>query len=118
MKNLNTFKKLLETEKNKLITELKTVAKENPSVAHGWEAIATDLDSDSADANETADEIEEFDENIGIVEKLAAQLELVNQALEKVQAGTYGQCEVCGESIDEGRLKANPSATTCLKDSK
>ncbi|WP_127126687.1 TraR/DksA C4-type zinc finger protein [Georgenia sp. SYP-B2076] len=35
-------------------------------------------------------------------------------ALDRLRAGTYGRCEVCGRPITEARLQARPAATTCL----
>ncbi|MBI3020142.1 MAG: TraR/DksA C4-type zinc finger protein [Parcubacteria group bacterium] len=37
----------------------------------------------------------------------------VNAALARIDEGKYGVCEVCGERIEEDRLKADPSAPTC-----
>lgn len=37
----------------------------------------------------------------------------VERALERLRAGTYRECEVCGASIDEAELEAHPLATTC-----
>jgi RNA polymerase-binding transcription factor DksA len=36
-------------------------------------------------------------------------------ALERVAAGTYGVCEVCGRPIPEGRLEVRPAATHCIE---
>jgi RNA polymerase-binding transcription factor DksA len=36
------------------------------------------------------------------------------RALARLQDGTYGQCEVCGEAIGKARLQAFPRATLCL----
>ncbi len=38
----------------------------------------------------------------------------VDGALERMEAGTYGVCERCGEDIDFARLKAIPEATLCM----
>lgn len=114
----NKYKKLLEVEKDKLLKELATIGRKNPSSPNGWEAIETDLDSDSADENEVADEIEELGENEGILAKLASQLDLVEKALEKIKKGTYGKCDVCEGVIPEARLKANPASLTCIKHTK
>ena len=111
------YQKLLEAEKAKLLKELATVSHKS-KVPGEWEATATDLDSDSADENETADELEEFENNAGIMEKLEAQLKEVDNALTRIKTNTYGQCSVCGEEIPEERLKANPAASTCIKHSK
>jgi RNA polymerase-binding transcription factor DksA len=118
MKNTNVYKKLLEEEKKKLIKELETVGRKNTKVPGDWEAVATDLDSDSADENETADELEEYEGNIGIVDKLEVQLNSVEKALKKILDKTYGKCDVCGEEIPEERLKANPASVTCIKHTK
>ena len=44
--------------------------------------------------------------------KLIAKIE---QALERVENGTFGICEDCGEDISEGRLKARPVTTLCIQ---
>lgn len=36
-------------------------------------------------------------------------------ALERVAAGTYGRCEVCGRPIPAGRLEVRPAATRCVE---
>jgi DnaK suppressor protein len=41
-------------------------------------------------------------------------LEEVDEALERMAAGTYGVCDRCGEAIDFARLKAIPQATLCM----
>ena len=38
----------------------------------------------------------------------------IDAALARIDAGTYGRCEVCGERIPEGRLAARPTARTCV----
>ena len=115
----NKYKKLLEGEKAKLLKELATIGKKDPSKKDdGWQAVATDLDSDSADENETADVMESLDENKAILDQLEIQLLQVESALGKIEAGTYGKCNVCGEEIPEARLEANPASLTCIKHTK
>lgn len=38
----------------------------------------------------------------------------IQQALERVENGTFGICELCGEDISEERLKARPVTTFCI----
>jgi len=38
----------------------------------------------------------------------------IKEALERIQNGTYGICELCGEEISEARLKARPVTTLCI----
>ena len=118
MKSINKFKKLLEAEKAKLLKELESIGQKNPSNEADWEAKPTNLDSDSADENEVADTIEEFEENSAILKQLEIQLIQVESALGKIEAGTYSKCNACGKEIPEARLEANPAALTCLDHTK
>lgn len=47
-------------------------------------------------------------------EHLLAMLDEVRRAQRRVEEGTYGVCEVCGEPIPDGRLEARPWATRCV----
>lgn len=38
----------------------------------------------------------------------------IKEALERIETGTYGICEECGEYISEERLKARPVTTLCI----
>lgn len=39
----------------------------------------------------------------------------IKEALERIDTGTYGICEACGEEISEARLKARPVTTLCIE---
>lgn len=38
----------------------------------------------------------------------------IKEALERIEDGSYGICEECGEDISEARLKARPVTTLCI----
>lgn len=38
----------------------------------------------------------------------------IKEALERIEDGTFGICEECGEDISEERLKARPVTTLCI----
>ena len=44
----------------------------------------------------------------------AAQLRSVRHALAKVDDGSYGECEECGNAIGFSRLQARPEARLCI----
>lgn len=46
---------------------------------------------------------------------LQRRLRLINDALRRIDKGTYGRCERCGEEIDPARLEILPYATLCIK---
>lgn len=39
----------------------------------------------------------------------------IKEALERIEEGTFGICEECGEEISEERLEARPVTTLCIK---
>ncbi|HDD43932.1 MAG TPA: RNA polymerase-binding protein DksA [Candidatus Desulfofervidus auxilii] len=39
----------------------------------------------------------------------------IDEALKKIENGTYGICELCGREIEEERLKARPVASYCIE---
>ncbi len=109
------FEEKLEEEKALLGKELEKVGRRNPDNLSDWEATPSDKDSSQADENTVADSIEDYEENIAIVNTLEARYVDLRSALEKIKNSTYGLCEVCSEEIDIERLEANPSARTCRK---
>jgi len=109
MENIQHFKELLETEKTRVENELKTVGRKKNG---NWEATGIE-EYDSAEDGEVADSIETLDNNNAIVLELENQLRDIKDALEKIENGTYGVCEISGEPIEIDRLEANPSARTC-----
>jgi RNA polymerase-binding transcription factor DksA len=53
---------------------------------------------------------------MAFVEDLAAaeaELDAVEHALERLDDGTYGSCEVCRDTLDDARLAADPTARYC-----
>lgn len=111
---LNNFKERLLAEEQKLLGELKTVGRINPSNPGDWEPVPENIDVMQADKNEAADAIEEYEENTAVLRELEIRYNNVKRALKKIEDGTYGTCEVGGEAIDVKRLEANPAALTCV----
>jgi RNA polymerase-binding protein DksA len=56
--------------------------------------------------------------DLSMRENVEHLLEQVDRALEKIEEGTYGLCDRCGQPIEEGRLQAMPEATLCLRHQK
>ncbi|MFL5736831.1 MAG: TraR/DksA family transcriptional regulator [Actinomycetota bacterium] len=52
----------------------------------------------------------------GVAQSIAASLEEVERALEKLDEGTYGVCDDCGEPIAPERLEAIPWTALCVRD--
>ncbi len=63
---------------------------------------------------EEAAETYELEKRMALESRLAAQLAEVEHALHKFEEGTYGSCDICGQSIDPARLEALPQANLCM----
>jgi len=63
---------------------------------------------------EAADQLSELERGRAIDQKLNQQLAEIEHALEKIEKGTYGFCDGCGQPIDPERLKALPHTAFCL----
>jgi DnaK suppressor protein len=57
---------------------------------------------------------EERSQVIAVVRALRSNLRDVERALSKVETGTFGICERCGEPISTERLEALPWAELCI----
>ena len=74
-------------------------------------ANAPDFDENFADSGQVA---AEQGENLSLAATLRDQLDDTVAALDRLDAGTYGRCEVCGRTIGAERLAARPTARTCI----
>lgn len=57
----------------------------------------------------------EREKDLSIVESVRAGLEDIDKALQRLDEGTYGQCEVCHQPIADERLEAVPAARFCVE---
>ncbi|WP_307812500.1 TraR/DksA family transcriptional regulator [Phycicoccus sp. CSK15P-2] len=56
----------------------------------------------------------EREQEISLANNAREMLEQTEHALERLDTGTYGTCESCGNPIGKMRLQAAPRATLCL----
>jgi len=110
---LNDLRDALEVERATLAEELAGHGRVQ-SETGDWQGNSSGLEGIEADPTDAADQIEELVINVPLVEDLEHQYKDVKSAIEKMDKGTYGVCEVCGDAIPLERLKANPAARTCI----
>ncbi len=94
----------LLAERDHLLTQLQHMGR-----APGTREL--DFDEGFADSGQVTAERGEVDALAGSLTENLAEIE---DALKKLDAGTYGKCEDCGEAIASDRLEAMPSARHCI----
>ena len=102
-KDIEKFKKQLHKIKAQLMNTLKSVSDEVKSA-----------DESKGYSQHQADEgTDDFDQAISIEVSSKEQdiIKRVERALEKIEEGTYGVCDVSGDDIPLKRLQAVPYAT-------
>jgi len=96
---LSTIRAALEAERADLTAQI---------AEHGG---TVDFDENFADSGQVA---AEQGEHRALLGRLQETLTDVDRALAKLDDGTYGKCEVCGEDIGEARLEALPASRYCI----
>ena len=105
----------LTEEREHLMTQLRNIGRAPKDSVSGQpgdrEGGSLEFDEGFADSGQVTAERGEVD---ALASNLLDNLGAVDEALAKLDAGTYGKCEVCGEEIAEARLEAMPSARFCI----
>ncbi len=96
-----TARALLEQEANRL--DALAARADQPTEAHP--------EPDPTDAGSTL-----LDNEVGraVADRIAADRAAVAEALARLDAGTYGSCESCGQAIADERLEAVPATRFCI----
>lgn len=111
MENARHFRELLIKEKKRLLEQAKTVRKYGLD-----EAQADSVGELSAYDNHPADlgdETFERGKDLALLDNTRVLLTKVDEALARIEKGTFGRCELCGREIDRKRLEAVPYTTLC-----
>jgi RNA polymerase-binding transcription factor DksA len=106
-------RKRLEAERRRLAQLAGTLSFPNGDSKTEASSELGDYDQHPADmASETFERAKDLSILLGMEAKIAD----VERALERLDAGTYGVCEACGQPIGEARLEAWPAARFCRSD--
>lgn len=83
----------------------------------GDKAIATlqDMKGSPADPNDRASLETDRGFELRIRDREQKLMKKIKDALSRIEDGTYGVCEECGNPIEEPRLKARPVTTQCIE---
>jgi DnaK suppressor protein len=111
-REVTELRQVLEQERQRLMAELEVMEEHTPEVE---EQVGMDIgggyDEDLADVASTTFEREK---SVALESSVQHMLTQVEEALQRIEDGTYGRCLRCGNFIDYARLNVLPSATLCI----
>lgn len=100
---LEYFRKVLNTQLDALNKEQQETVSQ---ISHDEEVYADWTDLASVETDKTLQlKIRDRERNL---------MSKIHEALRRIDEGTFGECERCGDEIAEPRLKARPVTTLCI----
>ena len=111
-KTLEKIKEKLLKEKEELNKELNSFAQKNDKVDNDYETKFPDYGEHE---DENASEVADFESDLYLEKTLEISLKKIDEALKRIEDGTYGTCEECGKKILEERCLAFPTAAKCME---
>jgi DnaK suppressor protein len=105
-----TMHDLLGADRERTMTRIASLTRDWDDIVESSALAATD-DEHDPEGSSTAFERAHVQ---SLLDQAHVHLTDLDQALERLHDGTYGVCEGCGRLIDIERLKARPSASTCI----
>lgn len=100
---LESIQRQLLSRRDALALELATATAD---LINDDEMYADSIDQASADTDRAM--------TVQIKNRERAVLAQIDEALRRIESGSFGECERCGEEIAEARMKANPATTLCI----
>lgn len=113
MTDSKQYKKILKEQLSEITEELSTLGVQDATIAGDWITTPADPIDAEADPNLAADRSEDWQERRAVLSTLETRFNNLRKALQKIEDGTFGVCEICGEKIEADRLDVHPSARTC-----
>ena len=105
------IKKDLLASKKQLMEDLKSFTKNDK---HEKDEHHTEFPNYGDKSDENVQEIDDYTTNLAKEKVLESALRDVDNALSRIEKGTYGICKYCKQEIGEKRLMARPVANTCI----
>ena len=112
-------KKIIDELKAQLLKEKEELEKSLSRIARPLDKTEGDYETNfeeiGTDKDDNATEVDQYTGNFSVEATLEKKLQEVIDAMERIEKGIYGTCENCNKEISIERLRANPSAKTCIE---
>jgi DnaK suppressor protein len=110
--------KFTQEQRALLLAERETYVKQAETLREEAEQLAAEMEPGDIQFDEESGEggtmNVERERDLALSAQARAAVDEIDRALSKLDAGTYGICEQCGEPIKRARLKALPYAALCI----
>ncbi len=110
--SLGTIRKRLMEQREELQNQLAAIEESATGLSQSEMSGEVSYDEDFADAGSFTFEREK---EFSIANNVTDLRTKTDRALHRIEEGSYGICESCGQPIESARLKALPHVTLCLK---
>ena len=110
-KQQDVFRNRLNQERARIQGDLDNLDAEIATLGMGQQTEGGGAGNHLAD---DATDIAEQERDLALIGTLQERMREVDRALERLEAGTYGICDRCGQPIAPERLDARPFATLCV----
>lgn len=103
----------LDEERDQLDAQLATIVEDSFAVSQSELSGDVGIDDEAADAGTATFEREK---DLSIENNVRDLLQKIESALQRMDEGSYGICDICGKPIEKARVKALPYVDLCIKD--
>ena len=111
-KDLKAYKQLLLKKKSDLLKGIEHIEKD--ALKTSQRDAAGDLSAYSLHMADMATDNYDREFSLSLADNEQKILNRINAALERIEGGGFGQCELCEKKIAKARLKAVPYAELCV----
>ena len=108
-----TARRRLEAERTRLLGMREDLEREREETTADGAGELSTVDQHPGD---NGTETFELEKTVSLLEQMEDELQEVEAAFQRVEAGTYGICQTCGRPIGDERLDAMPAARFCVED--
>ena len=112
-KELNEFKKLVIKKKDEALDEIKHISED--TLKKSQKEASGDISGYTYHMADVATDTYDREFSLGLASNERTFIYELDDALKKIEDGTYGVCEDCKAPISKTRLKAVPYARLCIK---
>ena len=112
-KTSGVYKKFLLDKREELMGDINQISED--TLKKSLKDASGDISGYSFHMADVATDNYDREFSLGLASKERGVLFEINHALQKLQEGKFGSCELCKKPISQARLKAVPYAKLCLK---